>query len=117
MRTLLEPLRAPLRLPDAHTLDLFVIGVCLVGTVLAGLVWLADPRGPGQLADHRELLLLSVLLVLGELWPIPVSRGDDSVAEITISSTFAVALVVLGPLSLVLFVHRRRADRRAVRTR
>src|SRR4051812_50055458 len=44
-------------------------------------------------------------LLLGELTPIPVARGDDEKSDVTMSTTFAVALVVTGPFALLLLVH------------
>jgi diguanylate cyclase (GGDEF)-like protein len=49
--------------------------------------------------------LLVVGLILGELGPIPVSRGDDEASNVTMSTTFAVALVSTGPFALLLLAH------------
>ena len=82
--------------------------VGLVGVVgLAVSVYTVVRNPPLQaLADHPYVLgLLGLALVLGELKPIPVSRGDDTTSEITISTTFAIALIVTGPLSFLLAIH------------
>jgi hypothetical protein len=42
--------------------------------------------------------MLSVVLVAGEMWPIPVSRGEESSDEITVSSTFGLALLLVAPV-------------------
>ena len=42
--------------------------------------------------------LFSVVLVAGEMWPIPVSRGEESSDEITVSSTFGFALLLVAPV-------------------
>ena len=51
------------------------------------------------------LLVLGLALGLGELRPIRISRTADEADSITISTTFAVALVLLGPLSYAILVH------------
>jgi diguanylate cyclase (GGDEF)-like protein len=48
--------------------------------------------------------LLAGMLFIGELRAIPVPRGDDTTDELTVSSTFATALVLIGPLALALVV-------------
>ncbi len=52
-----------------------------------------------------QLAALAVALLLGELTAIPVSRADRTVEQVTTSTTFALALLVLGPVSLLLLVH------------
>ncbi len=78
------------------------IGVCVLGftllaVVMAGtpLSWLAD--------DPAVFLVLAALIFVGELRPITVPRGDGS-DQITISRTFALALVLIGPLALAVVV-------------
>jgi diguanylate cyclase (GGDEF)-like protein len=44
------------------------------------------------------VLLFSAVLVTGEMWPIPVSRGEESSDEITVSSTFGFALLLVAPV-------------------
>jgi diguanylate cyclase (GGDEF)-like protein len=51
-----------------------------------------------------QCYLLALMLFVGELRAIPVPRGDDTTDQITVSSTFATALVLIGPLSLALLV-------------
>jgi diguanylate cyclase (GGDEF)-like protein len=51
-----------------------------------------------------QCYLLALMLFIGELRAIPVPRGDDTTDQITVSSTFATALVLIGPLSLALLV-------------
>ncbi len=48
------------------------------------------------------VLLLSVILVAGEMWPIPVTRGEDSADAITVSSTFGLALMLVAPVYYVI---------------
>ncbi len=44
---------------------------------------------------------LSAILIAGELWPIPVARGEEAGDEITVSSTFGFALLLLAPVCYV----------------
>ncbi len=44
---------------------------------------------------------LSLILIAGELWPIPVARGEEAGDEITVSSTFGFALLLLAPVFYV----------------
>src|SRR3954452_20381868 len=51
---------------------------------------------PGDVRRHLlAVLVAAVLLVAGELRPIPVARGADAGDELSISSTIAVALLLL----------------------
>jgi diguanylate cyclase (GGDEF)-like protein len=70
---------------------------CLVLTAIAQLPESWSGVGP-------QCYLLALMLFLGELRAIPVPRGDDTTDQITVSSTFATALVLVGPLSLALAV-------------
>ncbi len=47
------------------------------------------------------VVLLSAILIAGELWPIPVARGEEAGDEITVSSTFGFALLLLAPVFYV----------------
>ncbi len=47
-------------------------------------------------------IVLAVLLVVGESQPIVISRGEDDLDEVTIASTFILALAILGPMWLLL---------------
>src|SRR5882724_13143589 len=44
---------------------------------------------------------LSAVLIAGELWPIPVARGEEAGDEITVSSTFGFALLLIAPVFYV----------------
>ena len=57
-----------------------------------------------MLTEPAVLLVLGSLVVVGELRPIMISRGDDSVDIVTISSCFSVALVLHGPVVVALGV-------------
>jgi diguanylate cyclase (GGDEF)-like protein len=47
------------------------------------------------------VVTLSLILIAGELWPIPVARGEEAGDEITVSSTFGLALLLLAPVFYV----------------
>ena len=64
-----------------------------------GLQVSADWAGVGP-----QCYLLALMLFVGELRAIPVPRGDDTTDQLTVSSTFATALVLIGPLGLALLV-------------
>jgi len=68
------------------------------------LVVLAPPWS-GPTAPLLHLGVLAAFLLIGELTSVPVTRGDRPAELVTTSTTFAVALVALGPLSLLLLVH------------
>jgi diguanylate cyclase (GGDEF)-like protein len=86
-------------------LTLYAGGTGLAGLALVAVLLATAPPWASLSAYPLPLVALALGLALGEVWPIPVSRGDDSVSPVTISTTFAVALVVLGPLSWLLLVH------------
>ncbi|MCU1590280.1 MAG: diguanylate cyclase/phosphodiesterase [Frankiales bacterium] len=48
------------------------------------------------------VLVLAALLVVGESQPIVISRGEDDLDEVTIASTFILALAILGPVWVLL---------------
>ena len=86
-------------------LSLFVAGVGGVGLVIAtfALRGLDVPEFFAGIPVAAWLLVAGV--ILGELGPIPVSRGDDEASMVTMSTTFAVALVATGPFPLLLLAH------------
>ena len=86
-------------------LPLYAGGTGLFGLALVSLVLVVAPPWESLTTYPLPLVALAVGLALGEVWPIPVSRGDDTISPVTISTTFAVALVLLGPLSWLLLVH------------
>ena len=48
------------------------------------------------------LVILGGLIILGEITPIFISHGNDTIDIVTISSCFSVALALHGPLSVAL---------------
>jgi diguanylate cyclase (GGDEF)-like protein len=84
------------RAPDS-ALKSYVLAVCLSGCgLLSWLIWSAVHGG--LQVDPVPILALSVILVIVELRPIRISHGDGSVDEVTISSSFSLALMMAAPL-------------------
>ena len=80
-------------------LVLFMVGTCVLGLPIAAQAVVALLLNP--LHDHPlDLAVLVATLVVAELLPIRISRAART-DEITISSTFALALAVSAPLGLV----------------
>jgi diguanylate cyclase (GGDEF)-like protein len=82
-------------------LNAYVLVVIAAGTAVVLDVLLqqlpADVDVPSLTA-----LVLAALLVVGESQPIVISRGEDDLDEVTIASTFILALAILGPMWLLL---------------
>ena len=66
--------------------------------------WQALEVGPQPLIGHLGVVVavFAVVLVAGEMWPVPVSRGEASSDEVTVSSTFGLALLLVAPLFLTI---------------
>jgi diguanylate cyclase (GGDEF)-like protein len=88
----------------SRSLTTFVLVVSGFGALAAALVWARQPPWADWGAGTVVLVVVAISLVLGELRPIPISRGDDSTDQITISTTAALMLVIVGPLGFALFV-------------
>ena len=89
-------LAAALRPSRLNTYVLAVIAGGLAA-VIGVLVDLPAIETPGL-----TVLVLAALLVVGESQPIVISRGEDDLDEVTIASTFILALAILGPMWLLL---------------
>jgi diguanylate cyclase (GGDEF)-like protein len=61
--------------------------------------------------------LLAVMLVLGEMRPLLIARTDGDADRLTVSTTFSVALVLIGPIWLALVVQALAAGLDDVRRR
>lgn len=85
-------------------LPVYAYGVGVVGMVAGTALVVVAPPWAGPTAPVLALAMLSVFLFIGELTSVPVMRGDRAAEPVTTSTTFAVALVALGPLSLLLLV-------------
>jgi diguanylate cyclase (GGDEF)-like protein len=89
--------------PRVAVLRPFIALVLVAGLSCLVLTSIAQVTGPWS-SVGMECYLLAAMLFVGELRAIPVPRGDDTTDQITVSSTFATALVLIGPLSLALAV-------------
>jgi len=86
--------------PRTSGLGLFMLVVSLIGLPLAA--WsVVELVGTRLVVAIPNLALLVVVLVVGELLPITIPRQGRSSDEITISTTFAVALLLIAPIGLV----------------
>jgi signal transduction histidine kinase len=74
-----------------RSLDTYVALVTLAGCSL--LVWFAAQPSLEVAASERAFWLLTLLLLVGEVFPISVPRGGE-VDELTASTTFAFALMI-----------------------
>src|SRR5688500_17740421 len=88
-----------MRLRRPHALGLFVgvvnaVGIGLLAALLASMD-LSDLRDSAAL-----YLLLLAILMFGERRPIEVARGDTENEQVSIASTFGMALVMLAPLGI-----------------
>ena len=83
--------------------DAFVALTLVAGLgCLAVTLWEQVPGSWGSVGV--QCWVLAVFLFVGELRAIPVPRGDDTTDALTVSSTFATALILIGPLGLALVV-------------
>src|SRR4051812_14549576 len=84
---------------ERRVLDTFVAVVIGVGMLAIGAVG-STAVLTRSLHVTTTMLVLGLALVLGELRPVKVARGEEGDDEITISSTFAMALVMTAPLAV-----------------
>ncbi len=83
----------------SHRLTRFRTLITLAGLPLAA--WVTG-HGVAGGWPSAQVLLLAAVLAVGELLPIEVSRRGRSSDEITISSTFALALILVAPLAVAI---------------
>ena len=82
----------------------FVVTTVLLGCGALVAVLLLSAGTTRQEQSVAVCALLAVLVLAGELRPIVIARGDAR-DEITVSTTFALALLFVGPLWLAMSVH------------
>jgi diguanylate cyclase (GGDEF)-like protein len=87
----------------SRAIHLYVGLLVAVAAPLLGLV-LVSTDWSHVLDHHSVVLVLACAVILGELKPIMISHGDDSVDVVTISCCFSLALLVHGPLAIGLLV-------------
>jgi diguanylate cyclase (GGDEF)-like protein len=81
-----------------YAVGTFVLGFALLAVVLFDQVGTVRWVSWGMAAIY----LLAVLNFIGELYPLLVARRDHASTVFTLSTTFAVALTLIGPLSVAL---------------
>jgi diguanylate cyclase (GGDEF)-like protein len=89
------------RTADRRSLLLYmwiVVGIAV--PVIALVASQAFDKPPPDLAGREGVILavFCIVLALGEMWPIPVARGREAGDEITVSSTFGFALLLIAPV-------------------
>src|SRR5665213_3750264 len=88
-------------MPINRRLNAYVGGVILSAALLVSWV-VRQVFVDGSHVVMLSVLVLASVLIIGELRPIRISHGDGSVDEVTISSSFSLALVLIGPLIVAL---------------
>ena len=98
--TRLSAVRRALAWPSTPGLAVFMLLTCVLGLPLAAWTVVELLRTPLDVGIANIVLLVAVLVV-GELLPITIPRRGRASDEITISTTFAVALLLVAPIGLV----------------
>lgn len=80
------------------------VGLLVVAALPLLVFVLAETPWSAVRADPVVFVVLAGMVVLGEMRPIMISHGDDSVDIVTISCCFTLALVLHGPLGVALAV-------------
>ncbi|HEX4698185.1 MAG TPA: bifunctional diguanylate cyclase/phosphodiesterase [Actinomycetes bacterium] len=100
-----EPVAAPAATGSRRSPYLYaLIGLTLVCGLACFVLTLGEQVTHDWAGLAPQCYVLALMLFVGELRPIPVPRGDDTTDQLTVSSTFATALVLVGPLGLALLV-------------
>ncbi|MFN8078906.1 MAG: EAL domain-containing protein [Kineosporiaceae bacterium] len=92
--------RRPPAVVTVYAVGVVILSAVIFGVVAARQISAVDWVSPELVTCY----LLAGLLVLGELRPVHVARADGDTDQVTVSTTFALALVLCGPLSLALLV-------------
>jgi diguanylate cyclase (GGDEF)-like protein len=107
-----ESSAAPLLRRPEWQLTTYIWSVISLAAVLLGVALFVSPiqdalgsvsawTGPYP-SQGLVLTLLVITVIVGELRPVPVPRSGDVTDMITISTTFTLALAIVGPVSLAL---------------
>jgi diguanylate cyclase (GGDEF)-like protein len=81
----------------------YVVGLGVVATALTAVVLAVQlPRVDWLVTTTFPCVVFALLLVVSEQRPLFLARHNGDLDQITVSSTWAVALVICGPLSLVI---------------
>ncbi|HEX2807925.1 MAG TPA: EAL domain-containing protein [Kineosporiaceae bacterium] len=87
-------------LVTAYALTVSVLPMLLFGYLLV----VQFPQVPWRDTELLPCYLFTAMLVLGELRPLLVARSDGDTDQVTVSTTFALALVLTGPLAYAMLV-------------
>ena len=91
------------RMPRVVAVRVYVLLVLATGVLISVRATMLEiPQVPWLSWDTSSGYMLAVLLFAGELRSLTLIRPRGDPAEVTISTTFAVALAVIGPVSLAL---------------
>ncbi len=90
--------------PRLTALQVYASAVAVAGLSLSAVALVLGTPLVHVRASPWVLSGLALALVVSELTSVPVTRRDHTASPVTISTSFAVAMVVLGPLSLVIAV-------------
>jgi diguanylate cyclase (GGDEF)-like protein len=91
------------RLPRVAAVRVYVLFVLATGVLISVRASMLEiPQVPWLSWDTSACYVLAVLLFAGESRSLTLIRPRGEAAEVTVSTTFAVALAVTGPVSLAL---------------
>jgi diguanylate cyclase (GGDEF)-like protein len=83
----------------------YALTVSILPTLLfVHLIVVQFPHIPWRGTALLPCYLFAAMLVLGELRPLLVARSDGDTDQVTVSTTFALALVLTGPLAVAMLV-------------
>jgi diguanylate cyclase (GGDEF)-like protein len=90
-------------MPRVAAVRVYVLLMLATGVLISvPAIMIEIPQVPWLSWDTSACYMLAVLLFAGELRSLTLIRPRGEPAEVTISTTFAVALAVIGPVSLAL---------------
>ena len=87
-------------LVTAYALTVSILPMMLFGYLLV----VQFPQVPWRGTTLLPCYLFTAMLVLGELRPLLVARSDGDTDQVTVSTTFALALVLTGPVAYAMLV-------------
>ncbi|BEP14368.1 hypothetical protein acdb102_26790 [Acidothermaceae bacterium B102] len=88
-----------MKAPDDRGLVTYMWLVTAIAVPVVGLCTRAALLGSWRFGSHwLVVVIFALVLVVGEMWPIPVARGVEAGDEITVSSTFGFALLLVAPV-------------------
>jgi diguanylate cyclase (GGDEF)-like protein len=86
-----------------HIYMWFVVALSLPPVGLVAFQAFTDDRTAAVMRGNGLAVgLFCVVLIIGEMYPIPVARGTEAGDEITVSSTFGFALLLIAPVFIAI---------------